>query len=158
MKTLFATALVVFGMLACTPKVSAFDGMVNFNPGVKLGYTFGKQGGFTFGFEVSLTTNFTNKQIGVWSGVVLDVDFCEDWTRIHTGFEASALGVGCDVGPSFILRNDTISYGVSIIPFLGVVAYPYYNYSYFENGLELHEVGSYFKLSMMVAGEPFRLF
>lgn len=155
MKTLFAT-LVALMMLACTPTIYARDPQVYLNPGLKFGYTFGDHGGFTYGFEVSVTTNFKNQETAVWYGVVVDVDFCKDWTRLHTGIEASAIGFGFDVGPSFLFRNDTVSYGVSLIPFLGIIVFPYYNFSYFDNGFETHELGSYFKLPVMVSGEPFR--
>ncbi len=157
MKTLIASALVFLMILACTSKVQAYEGQVYLNPGLKFGYTFGDQGGFTYGFEVSITTNFKNQEIAVWSGVVVDVDFCKDWTRLHTGIEASAIGFGFDVGPSFLFRNDTVSYGVSLIPFLGIIVFPYYNFSYFDNGFETHELGSYFKLGGLISGDRIRI-
>ncbi len=154
MKTLFATALVVLMMLVYTPNVYAAEPRVYLNPGFKLGYTFGEHGGFTGGLEVSVTTNFNDNSSAVLGGAVLGVDFCKDWTRLHVGIEASAIGVGCDIGPSLLFRNDSVSVGFSFIPFIGIIAYPFYNFSYFDNGFETHEVGSYFKLPVRVAGGP----
>ncbi len=157
MKTLFATALVMLMMLASTPTVCAYDGQIYLNPGFKLGYTFGNHGGFTYGFEVSVTTNFDNQQTAVWSGLVVGVDFCKDWTRLHTGVEASAMGFGFDVGPSFLYRNDTVSYGTSFIPFIGFGLYPYYNLSYFDNGFETREIGSYAKAGYLISGDKIHI-
>ncbi len=155
MKTLFATALVVLMTMVHSPKAYSGDAWVFINPGFKLGYTFGEQGGFTYGFELSVTTDIIKNQSGGRIGVVFDVDACKDWTRIHTGIEASAVIVGCDIGPSFLFRNDTVSYGFSFIPFAGILLYPYYNFSYFEDGFSTHEIGSYFKLPIRISGENF---
>ncbi|MBK9246614.1 MAG: hypothetical protein IPM69_00500 [Ignavibacteria bacterium] len=104
-------------MVVQSPKVYAGDPQIYINPGFKLGYTFGNHGGFTYGFELSVTTNIKENSSVVLGGAVLGIDFCNDWTRFHIGIEASVIGVGCDVGPSFLFRNDTVSYGVSFIPF-----------------------------------------
>lgn len=153
MNTLFVTTFFVLLMVVQSPKVYAGDPQIYINPGIKLGYTFGDDGGFTYGFELSITTNFKNQQTSNWYGVVVDVDFCKDWTRLHTGIEASSIGVGCDVGPSFLFRNDTVSYGVSFIPFIGIIVYPYYNFSFFDNGFASHELGSYFKVGGLISGD-----
>lgn len=153
MKTLFATALVVLMMLAYTPNVCASEPRVYLNPGFKLGYTFGEHGGFTYGFEVSMTTHLSNNSEALLIGVVIDADFCKDWARLHTGVEVSAAVVGCDVGPSFLFRHDTVSYGISFIPYAGFVLYPYFHFSTFDTGFTTHEVGSYFKVSKMIYGE-----
>ncbi|MBI3259434.1 MAG: hypothetical protein HYZ54_08190 [Ignavibacteriae bacterium] len=63
------------------PNLFAGDPVLFFNPGFKLGYTFGEKGGFTGGFEFSLTGLHFNNNVFL-SGVVLDIDFCKERTKI----------------------------------------------------------------------------
>lgn len=115
------------------------------NPGIKLGYAFGKEGGFVFGWEISVT--FLGDYM-IW-GIVADYDTIKDLNRFHLGIECSRAGIGLDVGPSFAWENEKSYAGFSIIPYGGLLVYPYYNYSYFWKRGSIHEIGSYFKLTFV---------
>jgi len=58
-----------------------------FNPGVKLGYTFGENGGFTWGYELSITFQqekvISSEKIPYFTGLVVDIDYCKDITKMH---------------------------------------------------------------------------
>lgn len=113
------------------------------NPGIKLGYAFGKEEGFIFGFEISVTS-LANDWI---QGIVLDYDIINNLRKVHLGFEVSRGGVGLDAGPTIALENGNVYYGFSIIPYAGVAIYPYYNFTYLWKKGALHEAGSYLKIS-----------
>lgn len=123
------------------------------NPGIKLGYTFGDQRGFTIGLECSIT-----RMVGgsFTYGGVAAVDFCRQLIRIHAGVQASKF-IGIEWGPTFIRDGSESHFGHSLTPFLGFVAYPYYTMTFRGYSPTLHEVGSYLKAPIKVAGPDFNL-
>lgn len=116
------------------------------NPGIKLGYSFGKEGGFVFGFEVS-ATYFNEKESTFW-GVVFDYDKISTLNRIHIGIEGSKSVFGLDLGPTFAWDENNKYTGFSIIPYTGLFAYPYYNFTWLGGKGVFHEVGSYLKIGI----------
>jgi hypothetical protein len=116
------------------------------NPGIKLGYMFGENGGFVFGFELSIT-RFTEND-GFIYGYVFDYDITKTVTRLHIGIEASRTLVGLDVGPTFAWIKGEGKMGLSIIPFGGILFYPYYNYTILFPNTTLQEIGSYLKFTL----------
>jgi hypothetical protein len=118
------------------------------NPGIKLGYMFGENGGFVYGFEISVT-HYDEKSGPIW-GCVLDWDVTKELNKVHFGVEGSALFMGLDIGPTYAWRDDKHYYGFSIIPFAGAFLIPYYNYTYLGPNNSTHEIGSYIKLTIPI--------
>lgn len=98
--------------------LSADDRFIS--PGIKIGYTFGKGGGITFGAEVSYI---------VWEekfakAIVLNYDFCTRdtlnlYNKLHIGCQISGV-VGAEAGPTIIFRNDEVEYGMTATAFAGI--------------------------------------
>jgi len=120
------------------------------NPGVKVGYAFGENGGFTYGFELSYVRTgptWLEKKYGV----VLNVDWIKDLTKYHLGVEyiGGAL-LGGEFGPSILIQNGEIDYGVQATPFLLFFLIPYYSHTFVLNGIDINEIGSFVKLPFQI--------
>ena len=139
---------IAFATVCCYQGLS---GQVVLNPGLKLGYTFGETGGFTWGFEVSITGGD-----GPWYGGVVDIDFCKERTKLHVGFQGSMV-VGASIGPAWIWENEEKDIGLSVIPFAGFMLYPYYAFTLRAKKPDIHEVGGYLKIPMAIRGDPAKL-
>ena len=122
------------------------------NPGVKLGYTFGSQGGFTYGFEISYTTALERRTLG---GVVVDVDFSPGLIILHIGMEATEIGPeanaipwpGFCLGPSIVWQNNHQSeIAISATLYAGLLAYPYVEYTFRPFSSDLFQAGTYLKI------------
>ena len=125
---------------------TSFSQNVYVNPGLKLGYMFGENGGFVFGFELSITRLSENG--GLLYGYVFDYDMTKKIKRIHLGIEASRTLIGLDVGPTFLWAEGKGNLGFSIIPFGGAILYPYYNYTLLFPNTTYQEIGSYIKYTI----------
>lgn len=141
----------------CLRQALPAQGLIN--PGIKLGYTFGPQGGFTYGFEVSYTS--TAAVDGVIRGAVVDLEQCKDLTMLHLGVEWTDIGHGGNaipwpgvcIGPSFLWGNEEKGeLALSIIPYFGVIAYPYFEYTIRPTGSDLFQIGTYLKVPIAPAG------
>ncbi len=58
--------------------------------------------------------------------------------------------------PSYEMGSQT-EVGHSLTPFLGFIAYPYYTITFRGQSPNIHEVGSYIKAPIRVAGPDFNL-
>src|ERR1035437_13636 len=134
---------------------NSFAQDVYINPGIKLGYMFGEKGGFVFGFELSVTRIDNNSNF-IW-GYVFDYDMTKKVTRLHFGIEASRTLVGLDVGPTFAWVEGEGKFGLSIIPFGGILFYPYYNYTILFPNTTYQEIGSYVKFKLPNKNRSFSL-
>jgi hypothetical protein len=139
--------IVIFGV--CQSHATDFRTFVN--PGLKLGYTFGEQRGFTSGLECSVT-RLVDKNISY--GAVASVDFCRQLMRFHVGIQASG-AVGVEWGPTIIRDGKETEFGHSLTPFLGFIAYPYYRMTFRSGSSNLHEVGTYIKGPIRVSGPSY---
>lgn len=117
------------------------------NPGVKLGYQFGENGGFVYGFEVSVTT-YTKSSFPL-PGVVFNIDRCKGKTKIHLGAQTSLM-LGMELGPTLYIDNDKQYWGVSTTIFGFVFAIPYYEYTYLFDTNNLHQIGLFGKVPIPV--------
>jgi len=153
-RTALRSLLLVFFFCSVMPA----QGLIN--PGIKLGYTFGPNGGFVYGIEVSYTAYMQNNGIG---GLVVDVERCNNMTMMHFGFEGSYTGFelnsipypGICVGPSLIWDDkQPAELAFSIIPFFGFMALPYFEYTIRREKPNLTQTGIYFKVPVSPAGGP----
>ena len=120
--------------------------------GAKLGYAFGKQGGFTWGGEASY----------IWfrdiddppRGIVFDLDGNGRMTKLHTGFEVVSFA-GLEAGPTVVFEDDGTRAGLTLTSFAwAVVAMPYYSHT-FVPGPDIPEAGVYIKYPIEVErGDP----
>jgi hypothetical protein len=123
-----------------------------FSIGPKIGYTWGgSESGAVFGIEVSyfyqqdFNTNF-------FYAITLDASVVNGTTFIvHTGYESLDLGIaGIDIGPTFAIRNGTISPGLGVIGFIGAVLYPFFEMEVYpwEQKSFAATVGGYLKFPL----------
>ena len=126
-----------------------------FSPGIKLGYTFGDPGGFTYGVELSYVEMVNHQPYhglpyGFSYGPVFNLDRFDGVTRLHLGFE-TVLGVGLCIGPTLVIQDGRQHWGYSVIPFIGLIVYPYYNFTS-AGDFRFNEVGSYLKFPILPRG------
>jgi hypothetical protein len=124
------------------------------NPGVKLGYRFGENGGLAAGFEISATRWTPSGYLGL----LLSVDHSGKTLRTHLGFEGGRGLLGLAIGPTIAFRDKTLDYGFNVTPYAGFVIIPYYNFMFLRSFPSEHEVGSFIKFPIQVSGERFRSF
>ena len=125
-----------------------------FSPGIKLGYTFGENGGFAFGFEGSFTVTGDYGDDPIY-GVVFDYDWSGEINKTHIGFEYYRWLGGIDIGPTIAWKNGQRYFGFSAIPFIGVLVNPYYNYTFLNGEFGLHEIGAYLKIPIQIDDHRF---
>jgi len=125
-----------------------------FSPGIKLGYAFGENGGFAFGFEGSfmITGEYGDDPI---YGIVFDYDWGGEINKFHIGFEYIRYLGGLDIGPTIAWKDEQSYLGFSVIPFIGVLINPYYNYTFLNSEFDLHEVGAYLKVPIQIDDHRF---
>jgi len=122
------------------------------SPGIKLGYQFGKDGGFTFGIEMSLT--FWERKGPIY-GVVVAVDGFKAKYDYHLGLELTN-GIGLEVGPTISERYG-YDLGFRATVFTGLILYPYYCYTYMKKNPNQHQIGTFIKVPIQVDGERISL-
>jgi len=148
MKILFASLLIFVSLQNISFAQKTF-----ISPGIKLGYQFGKDGGFTFGMEMSLT--FWERKGPIY-GVVVAVDGFRGRYDYHLGLEVATLAMGIEVGPTISGRYDYDS-GFSTTVYSGFVLYPYYRYTYMKKNPNQHQIGTFIKIPIQVDGERFSI-
>jgi hypothetical protein len=128
------------------------DVAVFVNPGLKIGYTFGDIGGFTYGAELTVTAG-VKKEGGVsfFYGVVANLDFCRERIKFHIGGQCSYVG-GIEIGPSWIWKADSVHAGIGFSAFAGFLGYPYYSYTSAKGIPDFSEAGILLKLHFLIAG------
>ena len=143
MKTLLnILILICFNASVASAQISTYV-----NPGIKLGYAFGENGGFTFGYELSFVFIKGGNDDSRF-GIVIDYDWVKDTRRLHLGTEYMYRFFGIDVGPTVAWCSGSSKTGFSVIPFGGLMILPYYNFTYLDNETEYHEIGTYVKLAL----------
>lgn len=89
-----------------------------FNFGFKFGHTFGDDGGFTVGTEISYTT--LSEKFG--RGILIDYDVCQGRSKLHLGAELMAAGVGVSIGPTLAGQYNQTVWGYTATFFWGFVS------------------------------------
>jgi hypothetical protein len=138
-----------FCLSFCSLTFAAAQTHLFVNPGIKAGYVFGKDGGFTFGYELSFVMVSFHDRVPAY-GLVIDYDWPRNGKRLHVGLECIYWAAGVDVGPSFIWENGNRTTGLSVIPFVcAEILIPYYHYTYVPDSTSnYNEAGMYLKLPM----------
>ena len=149
-------------LLILAPGLTAWSGDTApwfVGPGIRLGYVFGENGGFSFGWELSVFTwtrwDPKGDRDGV-VGIVFDMDRCRSTTKFHVGIEGSQRFVGMSIGPTFITRDKERFLGFTATAYGWYIFLPYYSYTFVGGGTDVHEVGDYIKLWIPLTNE--RLF
>jgi hypothetical protein len=138
------------GCGAFLPDQNPFDGYVWINPGVKLGYTFGEGGGFTYGGELSvIIPTGTEASTVLAAGPVLNLT----WT--HRGTFNGRLGAqivswlwGIEAGPALVRDRSGRHFGFGVTPWVGAIVVPYWTYTVVAGSSNLNEWGLYGKLPL----------
>lgn len=126
------------------------------NPGIKLGYAFGPNGGFIFGTEVSLTTIVDNR-VDAW-GMLVSYESIGKMQLIHGGIEYfPRIFYGASIGPSFLLDSKKDDVALTTTVFGGLFLLPYYRLTILPGRFTLHEVGTFFKVPVPLQREDFSL-
>jgi hypothetical protein len=155
MRRVTPKALLLLGLVASALASPAAGDYRFISPGVKLGYTFGKQGGFTGGFEVSYIVWYKNTA----HAAVLVVDLQEKMAKYHVGYQISSFA-GIELGPTLVLKTDgKPDLGWTATPFIGaVVPYLYYSHTFmFSPEKDIDETGLLLKLPLPLEGHEMDL-
>ena len=149
----FAASLVAVVLAAAPAPARALDNpfpdSAIVSPGVKLGYTFGEEGGFTFGVELSvLVRTGPSLSVVLAHGPVLDLSWTWDGIFVlHAGYELASVVLGVEAGPSLVVGRGATRFGFGVTPWLGgIVVAPYYGHTFVVGGEAVDELGAYFKL------------
>ena len=140
--------------VSCIHRAYAEDMRTFINPGFKIGYAFGESGGFSSGFECSVTWLDGENRV---YGVTLAFDGWPGMRRFHLGGECGIKGAGIEWGPSLIVSDSEAHVGHSVTAYVGLFVYPYYTINFVGNDHVIHEFGSYLKLPIKLSGRNFNL-
>lgn len=150
----------ILTILAMLCPVKAHGDAQYISPGIKLGYTFGKGGGFTFGAEVSYIVWYKSAA----NAVVLGYDICafdsvKGLSKLHLGYQLSTAFIGGEVGPTIVWQGTKPQFGATLTPFIGLGAYLYYSYTMvLTQQKDIDEWGFLLKYPISVPGHPPRDF
>lgn len=120
--------------------------------GAKLGYAFGKQGGFIWGGEASYT--WFKDIDDPPRGIVFDLDGNGRMTRLHAGVEVASVA-GVEAGPTVVFDEDGVRAGLTLTSFAWfIVVMPYYSHTFLP-GPDIPEAGAYLKYPFEIEeGDP----
>ncbi len=136
-----------------------------FSIGPKLGYTFGKEGGFTGGLEVSYFPSnraLSDQTPPTLFGFTCDLTILPHGRMlIHFGAEGLvAAGLaGLDIGPTMVFAEGRLYSAFTFIPFVGVLVYPFYEYTVPFSHLEpISTMGVYIKYPISIVYRTTQIF
>ena len=130
--------------------------VLTLSPGIKLGYAFGENGGFVFGFETSLVIDYDSSLENTNYGFVLSYEILNNEKRVHVGVELN-IGefsplFGMEFGPTFVLNEKKRNIGLSLTPYFGAFIIPYLRITVFPKKNIQREIGTFLKLHFPVYG------
>jgi len=140
--------LIIISIFFCYQIASANDNVNIISPGIKMGYVFGKYGGFTIGIEVSYV-NWVKPFIGI--GPTLNIDYFNKTLKFHLNAELVSFA-GFSVGPSLILKDKNWRWGYNGSVFVGMHIYLFYNFTNIGK-VKFEESGLLFKAPIYITGE-----
>jgi hypothetical protein len=112
------------------------------SPGIKLGYAFGNQGGFIYGFELTFgRLTLSAFPYPMFYGIVANLDFIKENTRASIAGEFQMWPFpGFTVGPALIKTNDFSEIGFTAGTYLSIgylnLSYNYYLFKHSGNDLK----------------------
>ena len=150
----------VLALLATPAAASALDNpfpdATIVSPGIKLGYTFGDSGGFTFGLELSILVRTGPDLTAVLAhGPALNLS----WTthgifQARVGWQLVSWILGLEAGPSLVTGRDGTHFALGVTPWLGgIFVVPYYTHAIVLGGSNIQELGTYLKLPICAGCE-----
>ena len=117
------------------------------SPGIKVGYTFGHGGGFTYGAEVTVMRGTADDQSAILAhGPALNLTWSRGTFQLRAGWQAVSWLVGVEAGPALVWRDGQARFGLGVTPWLGALVIPYYTYTFLPGASDLREAGIYLKL------------
>jgi hypothetical protein len=144
-------------LLACGTCVG--QSLVTLNPGITIGHTFGDHGGLTLGVELSLVASKDLDNSSLYAlGAVASYNYCFGGDRhmLHLGAEVSSgipLGIGLDVGPTYVVGRRDQGFGVSATAYAFAVTIPYLDVTYLPGmNVTLTQLGMAGKLPIPLRG------
>jgi hypothetical protein len=143
---LLIKSILLIALFFITPKSIAQQRKWYLNPGGKIGYAFGSNGGFTFAGEISITSIENNGTNGF--GIFFSSESRHSFSDItHFGIEVFPQPFyGMSIGPSFIKTSNDTKIGIGTTIFYGALLLPYYRYTYIPGSTGLHELGTFIKM------------
>lgn len=124
-------------------------------PGIKVAYTFGDGGGFSYGAEVTVMQR-TGAELSaiVAHGAALNLGWSHGGTfHLRAGWQLVSWFIGVEAGPALIWRDGKARFGVGVTPWIGAIVVPYYTYTFIAGDSDLGEAGIYLKLPLCTACE-----
>lgn len=125
------------------------------SPGIKVAYTFGEGGGFTYGAELTVMQR-TGPGLSaiVAHGAAINLGWSHGGTfHLRAGWQVVSWFAGVEAGPALIWREGRPHFGVGVTPWLGAIVVPYYTYTWIPGAPSLDEAGLYLKLPLCLACE-----
>ncbi|MGA9120712.1 MAG: hypothetical protein WB699_15210 [Bacteroidota bacterium] len=124
------------------------------SPGVKMAYSFGAGGGFTMGWEVSLTTYADDMPILI-PGLALGIYSCHGREVYYASLQVTGPGLlGLGMGPALIKEEGRGDIGVRLETFEFMFAMPEYTHVFRGEGHDdLNDIGLYLKLPIILGEE-----
>lgn len=144
---------ILFLLLAIVPATADAQSIsdIVISPGVKISSSSGTEGGFTYGFELSITYYPSGL---AYYGLVVDYDHASRGRRkIHLGAEVGTIFTGIEIGPTLVLGAYDPQAGLTLTPNVGGYVYPFYSITFLPD-MVLHEGGAYIKFPMAADGGP----
>ncbi len=137
------------GLAAVAPRPAQAH-IVTLNPGVKIAYTFGRGGGWTYGLELAVTWMRPEIDWIIGSGAVLDFTWTKgDTFELRAGYEMYGPLYGLELGPALVVGPEKTHLAIDVTPWLaGVFVDPYLTMSFGIGGPSRTELGTYLKLPL----------
>lgn len=125
------------------------------SPGIKVGYTFGDDGGFSYGAEVTMLLEPGVDLPGlVMHGPALNVGWSHRGTfHLRAGWQLVSWLIGIEAGPALVWRDGQAHLGLGVTPWVGGIIIPYYTYTFIPGAANHRDVGSYLKLPLCLGCE-----
>src|SRR6478735_2880214 len=149
-----AWVLVLAGCAGCSllPKDNPYPSYV-ISPGVKIAYTFGPHGGWTYGGEISVPIKHGDDLHAIVAiGPALNFAWTARGTSyVRLGVEAVSWFVGVEGGPTLVNDHRGNHFGIAVSPWASAIwAVGEYTYTYVVGAPDFDEVGVIAKLPICI--------
>ena len=136
---------------AATALENPFPEYAIISPGVKVAYTFGDEGGLTFGGEIAtLFRNGPDAGVVLAHGPALNFGWASRGIfQLRVGYEVASWLIGVEAGPGLVTDRTGTHFAIGVTPWLGAIfAAPFYTHAFVLGGRSVDEVGTYLKLPL----------